>query len=223
MNNLILDSLSMDNEPFSADSELLMKSSQLNLIASDSKIAYELRSKYKNGCMQIQDTNGIIYNPDGSLYLNFKLEIKEDLVLGEQLRNVPKFMSTVWKMKSPQIIIPIITGVKNFKNWKNQKLEEQFRRGIIKAANKTEMWIITSGINGGLPAMIGDAFNEENSSRITTSSNRDNNETLKDLSFIDTNETQLKPLTLIGIVSASSLQNYSSFDGQVRKFFSYLI
>jgi hypothetical protein len=33
---------------------------------------------------------------------------------------------------------------------------------ISKAANKTEMWFITSGINGGIPAMIGDAFNEEN-------------------------------------------------------------
>jgi hypothetical protein len=24
------------------------------------------------------------------------------------------------------------------------------------------MWFITNGINGGIPAMIGDAFNEEN-------------------------------------------------------------
>lgn len=49
----------------------------------------------------------------------------------------------------------------NFKNWKNRKLEEQFRRGIIKAANKTEMWFITHGINGGISGMVGDAFFEE--------------------------------------------------------------
>ena len=52
-------------------------------------------------------------------------------------------------------------GVTNFKNWKNKKLEEQFRRGMIKAANKTEMWFITNGINGGISAMVGEAFNEE--------------------------------------------------------------
>lgn len=52
-------------------------------------------------------------------------------------------------------------GVTNFQNWKNKKLEEQFRRGIIKAANKTEMWFITNGINGGISAMVGEAFEEE--------------------------------------------------------------
>lgn len=57
--------------------------------------------------------------------------------------------------------IYFLKGITNFKNWKNQKLEEQFRRGIIKAANKTEMWFITNGINGGISAMVGDAFNEE--------------------------------------------------------------
>ena len=62
--------------------------------------------------------------------MNFKFD--KDELISEQFRNIPKFMSHIWNMKSPQIIIPIITGLKNFKNWKNQKLEEQFRRGIIK-------------------------------------------------------------------------------------------
>ena len=50
----------------------------------------------------------------------------------EQFRNLPKFMSLLWKLKNPKIIIPIITGATNFKNWKNRKLEDQFKRGIIK-------------------------------------------------------------------------------------------
>ncbi len=45
-------------------------------------------------------------------------------------------MSTVWKLKNPKIIIPIITGVTNFKNWKNRKLEDQFKHGIIKVCMK---------------------------------------------------------------------------------------
>ena len=45
-------------------------------------------------------------------------------------------MSTEWGLKTPKIIIPIITGVTNFKNWKNGKLEEQFKRGLIKVNKK---------------------------------------------------------------------------------------
>ena len=54
----------------------------------------------------------------------------EDVKIGTVLKDIPKFMSSIWNMKSPQIIIPIITGVSNFKNWKNQKLEDQFKKGV---------------------------------------------------------------------------------------------
>ena len=97
---------------------------------------------------------------DGSRYVKFKID-ESNSKINEQLKWIPRFMTSIWQMKSPQIIISIITGVTNFKNWKNQKLEEQFRRGLIKAANKTEMWFITNGINGGISAMVGEAFNEE--------------------------------------------------------------
>lgn len=83
--------------------------------------------------------------------MNYKYDLTMEW--NEQLLDVPKFMSFVWRLKSPQIIIPIITGI-NWKNWKNRKLEEQFRRGIIKAAKKTEMWFITNGINGGISSMV---------------------------------------------------------------------
>ena len=134
---------------------------------NDSATLSALRTKYVHGSIRIQDTNGIVYNNEGSSYVNFKLlDDDNNGGLGGQLADVPKFMSCVWNMKSPQIIIPIITGLSNFKNWKNRKLEEQFRRGIVKAANKTEMWFITNGINGGIAAMVGDAFNEEKASRL---------------------------------------------------------
>ena len=112
-----------------------------------------LRAKYVHGLLKIQDTNGFVSNPDGNYYMNFKYDYQDETgKLSEELRNIPKFMSTIWNMKSPQIIIPIVTGVTNFKNWKNKKLEEQFRRGLIKAANKTDMWFITNGINGKIKA-----------------------------------------------------------------------
>ncbi len=56
-------------------------------------------------------------------------------------------MSTMWKLKKPKIIIPIITGVTNFKNWKNRKLEDQFKRGILKASAYDGLKVVTFGTN----------------------------------------------------------------------------
>lgn len=45
--------------------------------------------------------------------MNFKIEKNLDVQgssESQQLRNIPRFMKSVWQMKSPQIIIPIITG-----------------------------------------------------------------------------------------------------------------
>jgi hypothetical protein len=83
-------------------------------------------------------------------------------------------------------------------------MEEQFRRGLIKAARKTEMWFITNGIDGGISAMVGTAFGEEKASRSETTANDSGSY------YSDESDT---PLTLIGILSASTLQNWSSFDG----------
>lgn len=92
----------------------------------------DLKSKCVYGFIKIQDSNSIILNQDGNKYVKFKYDSSVSTKFKEQLTLVPKFMRKVWSMKSPHIIIPIITGVTNFKNWKNQKLEEQFRRGLMK-------------------------------------------------------------------------------------------
>lgn len=81
-----------------------------------------------------------------------------------------------------------------------------------KAANKTEMWFITNGINGGISAMVGEAFYEERISRATTTIDK----TKINLSYLDSNDLDQKELNLIGIVDAKTLQNSSLFDGQVR-------
>ncbi len=142
LNNLIIDSLSYPED---------VANKKVDCKVRDQLILNDLKSKYVHGHVKVQDTSGIIYNSEGNFYLNFKFEpntflplqtsalneIEASLRLYQNLSNLPKFMNFVWNMKTPQIIIPIITGISNFKNWKNQKLEEQFRRGIVKAANKT--------------------------------------------------------------------------------------
>ena len=188
-----------------------------------------LKNKYAHGIIKIQEPSGIVCNADGNYYLKFKFDAVSNAPGGsidqssqkasskpsQQLRNIPKFMSSVWAMKSPQIIIPIITGITNFKNWKNQKLEEQFRHGIIKAANKTEMWFITHGINGGISEMVGEAFGIERVSRETTSLNDAKMSSHGLVNYSESREHHFKPLTLIGIIPTSFLQNSGAFDGHV--------
>jgi hypothetical protein len=166
----------------------------------------KVKSSLIHGHIKIQNTNGLVMNRDGNYYLKFKPQLDSSCKLINQMKNIPKFMATVWGMKSPQIIISIVTGTSNFRNWKNKKLEQSFRRGLMKAANKTEMWFITNGINGGISAMIGEAFNEEKMCRSTAQFEADK--------YL-TNSSQDKPLTLIGVVSAKQLMNASSFDGSV--------
>ena len=73
------------------------------------------------------------------------------------------------------------------------------------------MWVITSGINGGISQMVGDAFNEERASRLSNIDIEDEHE-------LDSHSSQMKPLVLIGVIKASNLQNFSSFDGTVRNY-----
>jgi hypothetical protein len=68
------------------------------------------------------------------------------------------------------------------------------------------MWVITDGIDGGISEMIGDAFNEELASRDIVSPDHN-------LSYLNTADLNVFPLTLIGIVNGETLQNISVFDG----------
>ncbi|XP_076076624.1 transient receptor potential cation channel subfamily M member-like 2 isoform X3 [Mytilus galloprovincialis] len=72
------------------------------------------------------------------------------------------FMDKFWNMRSPKIVLSIISGVHHFKVWKNPRMKDQFKKGIIRAANRTEMWVITNGIDDGVSSMIGEAVQEEN-------------------------------------------------------------
>ncbi|KAL5012942.1 hypothetical protein ScPMuIL_011493 [Solemya velum] len=102
------------------------------------------------------------------------------------------FIATYWRMRSPKIVLSVISGVKHFKAWKSQRTKLQFQKGIIKAANTTEMWIITNGIDGGVAKMIGDAVREEKAKR---ASSHIQSNTLR-----ATHIRRLKKLTVIGVV-----------------------
>jgi hypothetical protein len=42
------------------------------------------------------------------------------------------YMERYWNMRSPKIVLSLISGVRHFKPWKNSRLKDQFKKGIIK-------------------------------------------------------------------------------------------
>ncbi len=120
------------------------------------------------------------------------------------IEDVANFIGLKWLKRNPKIIIPIITGLKHFKIWKNQKKLNKFKRGIIKAAYTTELIYITNGYNTGVSKIIGDAFREESlANRASSSTNYESQ------SFFNANE--FNKLVLIGIVSTSNLKHSQLF------------
>uniref|UniRef100_A0A1I8H0Q3 LSDAT_euk domain-containing protein n=1 Tax=Macrostomum lignano TaxID=282301 RepID=A0A1I8H0Q3_9PLAT len=70
-------------------------------------------------------------------------------------------MKTHWKMSEPQqpsLCISVIGGAKNFKLEGRKK--EVFHHGLIRAAQTTNAWIITSGLNLGITRVVGNALEE---------------------------------------------------------------
>jgi hypothetical protein len=71
----------------------------------------KLRDRYVNGHIRMQNSKGVASNSKGSSYLKFKFNTEPNSIhFKDQLNDIPMFMSTVWKMRTPQIILPILTG-----------------------------------------------------------------------------------------------------------------
>ncbi|XP_033730653.1 uncharacterized protein LOC117320078 [Pecten maximus] len=50
--------------------------------------------------------------------------------------DVTHFLGTYWRMRSPKIVLSVISGVRHFKPWKNLRLKEQFQKAIIKVSQE---------------------------------------------------------------------------------------
>ncbi|GFY71109.1 transient receptor potential cation channel subfamily M member 6 [Trichonephila inaurata madagascariensis] len=66
-----------------------------------------------------------------------------------------------WKIKSPRIVLVVVSNIAHLHTWTNKRQLEHFQAGLIKAANTTEMWIFTPGANIGITKVIGDAVHNE--------------------------------------------------------------
>lgn len=94
-------------------------------------------------------------------------------------------MINQWDLKSAKIVIPVLSGISNNKAFKNLKMVESLKSGIknvcdlsprrtsssfirkvpsspfLQAANASEVWFLTNGLDAGVPQLIGTAFREE--------------------------------------------------------------
>ncbi|KAI1722198.1 ion transport protein domain-containing protein [Ditylenchus destructor] len=72
--------------------------------------------------------------------------------------DVMHLMEKVWNLQRPRLVITIHGGMSNFKV--ADKLGRLFREGMLKAAETTGAWIITSGIDSGVVRHVARALDE---------------------------------------------------------------
>jgi hypothetical protein len=68
-------------------------------------------------------------------------------------------MEKEWGLVSPNLLISVTGGAQGFKS-PNAKLEETFRCAMMRAAMRTNAWIITGGTDSGVMEMVGKAVDD---------------------------------------------------------------
>ncbi|XP_077072333.1 transient receptor potential cation channel subfamily M member 2-like isoform X3 [Siphateles boraxobius] len=69
-----------------------------------------------------------------------------------------KLMTEQWKLRSPNLLISVTGGAKNF--YMKNHLKDKFRRGLIKVAQTTGAWILTGGTHAGVMKHVGMAVRD---------------------------------------------------------------
>uniref|UniRef100_A0A8C1M7Y9 Transient receptor potential cation channel, subfamily M, member 2 n=1 Tax=Cyprinus carpio TaxID=7962 RepID=A0A8C1M7Y9_CYPCA len=69
-----------------------------------------------------------------------------------------QLMTEHWKLRSPNLLISVTGGAKNF--YMKTHLKDKFRRGLIKVAQTTGAWILTGGTHAGVMKHVGMAVRD---------------------------------------------------------------
>ncbi|GFQ90467.1 protein ced-11, partial [Trichonephila clavata] len=112
-----------------------------------------------------------------------------------------------WKIKSPRIVLVVVSNIAHLHTWTNKRQLEHFQAGLIKAANTTEMWIFTPGANIGITKVIGDAVHNELLRRQALLCHKHPNQSV----------TLLPPLTLVGVTREDLIAYGDMLDGRTQR------
>lgn len=118
-----------------------------------------------------------------------------------EVKDIADVMLTEWNLPVPRIAVFILSSVGELSTWHNSRQIGAFKKGIVKAANTTSMWLVTNGLDTGVSKLIGDAIENE----------------LKERSTFRASETanQANPFHVLGIVNDHNLAYSQQFFGKV--------
>jgi hypothetical protein len=63
-----------------------------------------------------------------------------------------------WGLKKPELILSITGAIKSFKM--SNRFKKAFKKGLVKAAENVECWILTNGFCSGISKLLGEAVAE---------------------------------------------------------------
>jgi hypothetical protein len=72
-----------------------------------------------------------------------------------------------WGLKKPELIISITGATRSFQM--SNRYKKAFKRGLVKAAELVDCWILTNGFSSGISKIVGEAI-AENSYRSNVTS-----------------------------------------------------
>nr|UPO70949.1 sTRP4 [Mesobuthus martensii] len=123
------------------------------------------------------------------------------------MEDVANVMMKDWQIGNPRIVLVVISNVLSLGGWKNTRQLDNFKKGLIKAANTTDLWIFTHGTNIGIVKVIGDAVHEELLRRQALKCHKHPHQT----------QLHLPPLRLVGIVREDLLSYRDMLDGRSNR------
>ncbi|XP_037570265.1 LOW QUALITY PROTEIN: transient receptor potential channel-like [Dermacentor silvarum] len=136
------------------------------------------------------------YEVEARPYIRVRHDIDPDQVSGVLVQE--------WLFSAPRIALVLISHVGPLGDWADARRLEGFRRGLLRAANATPMWLLTNGFNTGLAKLVGDAVSHELRRRQALRCHKHPNRT----------RATLPPLRLVGIVREDMLVNADLLDGR---------
>ncbi|KAH9369533.1 hypothetical protein HPB48_019676 [Haemaphysalis longicornis] len=154
----------------------------------------ETESRYLRGKGTIHFWKNFAFEEEGRPYIRVTHDISIEDVLAIFVRD--------WKLTLPRIVLVIISSLTTWQEWSAPRQLDNFKEGLIKAANTTAMWILTNGVNTGIVKEIGSRVSEESVQRLTMRCHR----------HPHTDFEKRPPLCLLGIVREDLLTCADKFE-----------
>ncbi|CAD5125413.1 DgyrCDS13644 [Dimorphilus gyrociliatus] len=127
-----------------------------NLEAMDEEQFIRKNFFYQIECLKVTtDTFGEFSHINYSANEKSKyIRLSEDC----DIKNVLTLLRDYWQLETPDLIISVTGGAKDFDIRKT--LKESFGKGLMKTATLTRAWIITGGTNSGVMKLVGEAVKD---------------------------------------------------------------